>query len=148
MRLRDPMPELEGATEWFNSHGVKRKDLIGRNKPALIHFWSISCDLCKDSMPQINELRDHLKNDLHVIAVHMPRSKKDMDLDEIRKAANKHNIAQPIFIDNSHHLTNAFRVKYVPAYYVFDADGKLRHSQSGGGGMTMLRKRLSRIIDN
>ncbi|OZU90684.1 thiol-disulfide oxidoreductase [Virgibacillus indicus] len=148
MRLRDPMPEFDGATDWLNSRGAKRRDLIEGNKPALIHFWSISCDLCKESMPQINELRDQLKNDLHVIAVHMPRSKKDMDLDAIKEAAKGFKITQPIFIDNAHKLTNAFNVKYVPAYYVFDADGKLRHSQSGGGGMTMLRKRLSRVLDN
>lgn len=27
-------------------------------KPTLIHFWSVSCHLCKEAMPEVNKLRD------------------------------------------------------------------------------------------
>ncbi|MFB4169493.1 TlpA family protein disulfide reductase [Virgibacillus sp. JSM 102003] len=145
MRLRDQMPELEGATKWFNSKAIKRESLIG-NKPTLIHFWSVSCGTCKEAMPKINEFRDEYKRDLNVIAVHMPRSEKDLDLDQIKKVANQHDITQPIFVDNDHTLTDAFQNKYVPAYYVFDSEGKLRHFQAGGSGMKMLRKRVNRVL--
>ncbi|MGP4109282.1 TlpA family protein disulfide reductase [Virgibacillus sp. L01] len=145
MRLRDQMPELEGATKWFNSKAIKKEALIG-NKPTLIHFWSVSCGTCKEAMPKINEFRDEYKQDLNVIAVHMPRSEKDLDLDQIKKVANEHDITQPIFVDNDHTLTDAFQNKYVPAYYVFDNHGKLRHFQAGGSGMKMLRKRVNRVL--
>ncbi len=35
--------------------GLQKKHLIGE-KPTLIHFWSVSCHLCKEAMPQVNEL--------------------------------------------------------------------------------------------
>jgi thiol-disulfide isomerase/thioredoxin len=144
MRLRADMPELNGATEWINGE-VKKSDLVG-SKPTLIHFWSVSCGLCKEAMPNINQFRDDFKDELNVVAVHMPRSEKDLDINQIKEVANEHDITQPIFVDNDHTLTDAFENEYVPAYYVFDAEGKLRHYQAGGDGMKMLTKRVNRVL--
>ncbi|WP_404449611.1 TlpA family protein disulfide reductase [Sutcliffiella horikoshii] len=143
MKLREQMPELTGATEWINE-GITMDELKG--KATLIHFWSVSCHLCKEAMPEINELRDEYDDDLNVIAVHMPRSEDDLDIGVIRSMAMGHDITQPIFVDSEHKLTEAFENKYVPAYYVFDEEGKLRHFQAGGSGMKMLRKRLNRVL--
>ncbi|MBA2875395.1 thiol-disulfide isomerase/thioredoxin [Anoxybacillus caldiproteolyticus] len=143
MKLRDEMPELVGATEWINGE-VRKEDLLG--KPTLIHFWSVSCYLCKEAMPEVNELRDEYNDELNVVAVHMPRSEDDLDINVIRQMALAHDIIQPIFVDNDHKLTDTFENKYVPAYYVFDAEGKLRHFQAGGSGMAMLRKRINRVL--
>ncbi|MGV3464247.1 MAG: TlpA disulfide reductase family protein [Heyndrickxia sp.] len=145
MKLREPMPELNGATAWLNGE-VSRSDLVGE-KPTLIHFWSISCHLCKEAMPQVNQFRDELKDKLNVIAVHMPRSEDDLALEKIKRVADEHGITQPIFIDSEHKLTDAFENQYVPAYYVFDKDGNLRHFQAGGSGMKMLEKRVNRVLN-
>ena len=85
MKLRAPMPELEGATAWVNGQ-VSKEDLVGE-KPTLIHFWSISCHLCKEAMPKVNEFRDEYKDQLNVVAVHMPRSEDDLNLEQIEKVA-------------------------------------------------------------
>ncbi len=138
------MPALDGATEWLNGE-VTKGDLVG-SKPTLIHFWSISCGLCKEAMPNVNEFRDTYKDQLNVVAVHMPRSEKDLDLEEIKKVAAEHNIDQPIYVDSEHKLTDAFENEYVPSYYVFDEEGQLRHFQAGGGGMKMLTKRVNRVL--
>ncbi|CRK80655.1 TlpA disulfide reductase family protein [Neobacillus massiliamazoniensis] len=145
MKLREPMPELIGATEWLNGE-VTKSDLIGE-KPTLIHFWSISCHLCKEAMPQVNQFRDDFKDKLNVVAVHMPRSENDLNIDEIKQVAAEHGITQPIFVDSNHKLTDAFQNQYVPAYYVFDRNGMLRHFQAGGSGMKMLEKRVNRVLD-
>ncbi|MCM3160265.1 TlpA family protein disulfide reductase [Metabacillus litoralis] len=144
MKLREPMPELNGATEWLNGQ-VSREDLVG-DKPTLIHFWSISCHLCKEAMPAVNEFRDQYSNKLNVLAVHMPRSEDDLNIDEIIKVAAEHDITQSIFVDSEHKLTDALENQYVPAYYVFDREGKLRHFQAGGSGMKMLEKRVNRVL--
>lgn len=145
MKLRAHMPELQGETAWLNGQ-VTKSELVG-DKPTLIHFWSISCHLCKEAMPDVNNFRDQYKDELNVIAVHMPRSEKDLDLGEIKEVANEHGITQPIFVDSDMKLTDAFENQYVPAYYVFDKDGKLRHFQAGGSGMKMLEKRVNRVLD-
>ncbi|MFB1081294.1 TlpA family protein disulfide reductase [Jeotgalibacillus sp. JSM ZJ347] len=144
MKLRAPMPELDGAVKWLNDE-VTREDLVGE-KPTLVHFWSVSCHLCKEAMPDINELRDEYEEDLNVVAVHMPRSEDDLDMQVIEQVAQGHDISQPIYVDSEHKLTEAFENQYVPAYYVFDKEGQLRHFQAGGSGMKMLRKRLNRVL--
>lgn len=145
MKLRSPMPELEGATKWLNGE-VTKADLVGE-KPTLIHFWSVSCHLCKEAMPEVNKFRDQYKDELNVVAVHMPRSEADTDLNKIEEVAKQFDITQPIFVDNEMKLTDAFENQYVPAYYVFDKTGVLRHFQAGGSGMKMLEKRVNRVLD-
>lgn len=145
MKLRAEMPELVGATEWLNGE-LTKEQLVGE-KPTLIHFWSISCHLCKEAMPQVNEFRDKYSDKLNVVAVHMPRSESDLNLDEIKKVAAEHDITQPIFVDGDLKLNDAFENQYVPAYYVFDKSGVLRHFQAGGSGMKMLEKRVNRVLD-
>lgn len=145
MRLRQPMPEISGATEWLNGEFTREK-LVGE-KPTLIHFWSISCHLCKVAMPSVNELRDNYKDQLNVMSVHMPRSEKDKNMDEIKQVAEEHQITQPIFVDDELKLTEAFQNQYVPAYYLFDRNGLLRHFQAGGSGLKMLEKRVIRVLE-
>lgn len=145
MKLRELMPELTGATAWLNEE-VTKDQLVGE-KPTLIHFWSVSCHLCKEAMPQVNEFRDDYKDKLNVVAVHMPRSEDDLNLDDIKNVAEEHGITQPIFVDSELKLNDAFQNQYVPAYYVFDKEGKLRHFQAGGSGMKMLEKRVNRVLE-
>lgn len=98
-------------------------------------------------MPNVNKFRDDYKDKLNVIAVHMPRSEDDLNLEQIKSVAAEHEITQPIFVDSEHTLTEAFENQYVPAYYVFDKEGQLRHFQAGGSGMKMLEKRVNRVLD-
>ncbi|MBS4217920.1 redoxin family protein [Bacillus sp. FJAT-49711] len=145
MKLREPMPDLAGATEWLNGQ-VTKEELIGE-KPTLFHFWSISCHLCIEAMPQVNQFRDDVNDKLNVVAVHMPRSENDLDIEEIKKVAAEHGITQPILVDNTLKFAASLENQYVPAYYLFDKEGKLRHFQAGGGGMEMLEKRVNRVLN-
>lgn len=153
MKLRQQMPELTGAKAWINRE-VSKEQLVG-GKPALIHFWSASCRMCKEAMPEVNGFRDKYKDQLNVVVVHMPRSEDDLDLEKIKKTAAEHDISQPIYVDSDHTLTEAFENEYVPAYYVFDKSGQLRHFQAGGSGMKMLEnasaeyfQKRSRLLSN
>jgi len=146
MRLHTEMPELTGETTWLNGE-VSKADLVGE-KPTLIHFWSVSCHLCKEAMPKVNEFRSEYKDKLNVVAVHIPRSEGDLDLEQIKEVAKQYDITQPIFVDNDLKLSEAFENEYVPAYYVFDAKGELRHYLAGGEGMKLLTKRVNRVLEN
>ena len=146
MKLRTQMPELKGETEWLNG-SVKQSNLIGK-KPTIIHFWSVSCQDCKESLPQFNELRDKYIDRLNIVSVHMPRSKEDTEIGKIKRMARKYKLTQPIFIDNKMTLTDTFDNQYVPSYYLFDSQGILRHYQAGGSGMKMLEKRILKLLND
>nr|WP_278186170.1 hypothetical protein [Bacillus timonensis] len=63
-------------------------------------------------------------------------------MSEIKQEVQKHNITQPIFVESDLKLNDTFDNQYVPAYYVFDKEGKLRHFQAGGSVIKMLTKTL------
>ncbi|MFD1427884.1 thiol-disulfide isomerase/thioredoxin [Kroppenstedtia sanguinis] len=146
LRLRTEMPELKGVTEWVNGE-VTKEELLG--KPVLIHFWSISCGICKKSMPDVLKIRDGYKDaGLQVVGIHMPRSEKDTDKEAVKEAIEKYEMTHPQAIDNQHSVVDAFENEFVPAFYLFDAEGQLRHRSAGEKAMKMLERPLERLLGN
>ncbi|WNC14038.1 redoxin domain-containing protein [Brevibacillus brevis] len=144
MRLREELPDFPGITEWVNGQ-VTKADLAG--SPVLVHFWSVSCHMCKESMPSVNEWRDkYAANGLKVVGIHMPRSEKDTDIETIKQTIAEHNLTHPIAIDNEMKTVDAFQNEYVPAFYLFDENLQLRHFQAGEKGLNLVKKRLFRIL--
>jgi thiol-disulfide isomerase/thioredoxin len=144
MRLREELPDFPGVTEWVNGQAAKA-ELAG--KPLLVHFWSISCYMCKESLPQINEWRDkYAEHGLRVVGVHIPRSEADTNIDAIKEAIAQYKLTHPIAIDNELKTSDAFQNEYVPAYYLFDESLQLRHFQAGEKGLNLVKKRLHRIL--
>lgn len=149
MRLGTEMPPLDGATEWFGGTQAAA-EAASAGRPTLIHFWSMSCGVCKDNMPRIGEWRDELKErGLNVVAVHMPRYEADTDVESVRAAIATNNITEPCAVDNEHKLKEAFQNDqgYVPAYYLFDGEGKLRSFAAGERGLDLLKSTLERVLN-
>jgi thiol-disulfide isomerase/thioredoxin len=148
MRIGTEMPKLDGATEWFGATQAHAEE-ESKGHPTLVHFWSVSCGICKDNMPQVAEWRDRRRESgLRVIAVHMPRYEADTDVEAVREAISKYNITEPCAIDNQHKLRDAFQNAdgYVPAYYLFDAEGKLKSFAAGERGFSMVSAALDRMM--
>ena len=148
MRIGTQMPSLEGATEWLNATGAHAAHEAA-GQPTLVHFWSISCHLCKENLPRVAEWRDGRAADgLRVIAVHMPRYEADTDTEQVRAAVGQYRITEPCAIDNEHKLRDAFQNEqgYVPAYYLFDREGKLRGFAAGEHGLKVISTVLERVL--
>src|SRR5437762_6359695 len=140
MRIGTEMPALDGATEWFNGTQA-HAELLAKEGPTLVHFWSVSCGLCKENLPRVAEWRDRRASEgLRVIAVHMPRYEADTDAEAVRDAVATYNITEPCAVDNQHVLRDAFRNEqgFVPAYYLFDAEGHLRGFAPGAHGLNAI----------
>ena len=148
LRIGTEMPALDGATEWFGGTQPDAEQLA-RGGPTLVHFWSVSCGICKENMPRVAAWRDERKHEgLRVIAVHMPRYESDTDVEAVREAISSCGITEPCAIDNLHQLRDAFQNEqgYVPAYYLFDAERKLRSFAAGERGLDMLSSALDRVL--
>lgn len=148
MRIGTEMPKLDGATEWFGGTQANA-EAQAEGRPVLVHFWSVSCGICKENMPRINEWREEKREaGLRVIAIHMPRYEADTDVEAVREAISKYNITEPCAVDNGHKLREAFKNEhgYVPAYYLFDAEGKLKSFAAGERGLDMLSSAVERVL--
>ena len=145
LKLNSDLPSLAGATEWINGM-IDTKSLIG--KPTIIHFWAVSCYLCKKNLPVLQEWQQTLGDDLQIVSVHMPRQKEDTDIDAVKKMIEELIITEPCAIDNAHKVKDAFQndQSWVPAYFLFDAEGKLRSRTAGDTGLTMMKGALDRLL--
>ena len=142
------MPSMEGATAWFNGSIEDTLD-HAKGKPVLVHFWAVSCGICKDKMPQLQELKAKYEAlGLKTIAVHMPRYEADTDLDKVNEAIAANGIAEPTAVDSLHKLKDAFQNEqgWVPVYYLFDAEGKLKTRAAGEFGISVLTTALDKMF--
>jgi len=148
MRIGTPMPSLEGATEWLSGSADELlRDTEGH--PVLIHFWSLSCGMCKDNLPRVSEWREkYAPVGLRMIAIHMPRYPEDTNVDAVREAVGKYGITEPRAIDNEHKLRDAFQNEkgYVPAYYLFDEQHKLKAFAAGEYGVKVMEPAIERML--
>lgn len=146
MRIGTPLPSLDGAAEWRNGT-VTADDL--RGKPVLIHFWAVSCGICSEQMPQVNAWRETLADKgVRLVSVHMPRYEADTDLNAVDAAIAKYGLTQPCAIDNLHRIADAFGNEFVPAFYLFDAEGKLKSFSAGENAARLVQPALERLLNS
>lgn len=148
MRIGDPRPSFEGATEWLNELQDTADDFVN-GQPTLVYFWATSCGICKDNMPKLQELKAKYKDQgLRSVAIHMPRYEADTDLESVRKAVEEHCIDDVCAIDNQHKLKDAFLNEqgWVPVYYLFDSEGKLKSRAAGEFGVNVLSGALEKMF--
>ncbi len=145
LRMDSKMPPLEGGTEWFNSAPLDQSYFD--NSPTLIHFWSVSCHSCKESLPDVERWIDtYTPQGLKLVSVHMPRQESDTNIEGVKEAIQEFHIKQPCVVDNWHTIADAYQNKYVPAYYIFDQEGKLRHFQAGEKAAKMVEPVIQRVL--
>lgn len=148
MRIGDQIPSFEGATTWFNGSLKNTTEAI-KDKPVLVHFWAVSCGICKDKMPQLNDIKKKYGElGLQTIAVHMPRYEADTDLDTVDQAIRDNKITEPTAVDSLHKVKDAFQNEqgWVPVYYLFDAVGKLKTRAAGEFGVSVLQGALDKMF--
>ncbi len=146
LRMDAALPSIEGGTEWFNCAPMKNDELKGT--PVLIHFWAISCGICKESLPEISGWLDKYgSKGLKIVSVHMPRQETDTNIDAVKEAITEYQVKQPCVVDNWHEITDGFENKYVPAFYLFDEDGKMRQFNAGEKAAKLVESAIERVMN-
>jgi thiol-disulfide isomerase/thioredoxin len=148
MRIGDARPSFAGATEWLNELQETADDYVS-GQPTLVYFWATSCGICKENMPKLKELKAKYKDKgLRTVAIHMPRYEADTDLEKVKTTIQEHCIDDICAVDNEHKLKEAFLNEqgWVPVYYLFDADGKLKSRAAGEFGIGVLNGALEKMF--
>ncbi len=148
MKIGDAIPSFEGATEWLNDLPENADEYV-KGQPTLVHFWATSCGICKENFPKLQELKNkYTDKGLKVVAVHFPRYEADTNLEKVKEAITQYRIEDVCAIDNKHLLKNAFLNEqgWVPVYYLFDAEGKLKSRAAGEFGIGVLTAALEKMF--
>jgi thiol-disulfide isomerase/thioredoxin len=145
LRTGSDRPSLEGVATWIN--GAPTEDELA-GKPLLVHFWSVTCGICHDVAAEVARWQaEYGPRGLAVIGVHQPRGPQELDVEKVTADANgPMAITWPCAIDNEHTIVERFENQFVPAYYVFDADGKLVHRQAGDRGFERLHEKIGSLL--
>ena len=146
LRMRSPLPSLEGAAAWLN--GQPNTEEL-RGKPVVVSFWSKSCYICHDTAEQFNAWREkYAQQGVKFISIHQPRSEEELDVTAVTQdAIEEMKLTQPVAIDNEHALVERFENQFVPSYYVFNRAHQLRHFQAGGKGFERLESAIARVLE-
>lgn len=129
MEIGDRIPNLERNRIIVNKNSESK--IIKEDFPTFIHFWSYSCQICKQTLSEINLLRELFENNINIVSIHMPRSEEELQVNVVKEQIKLNQIKHTTIIDNQYTVADAFQNKFVPAFYLFDKDGILIDFQAG-----------------
>ncbi len=123
-------PEFIGK-EWINaSRPIRMADR--RGKVTLVYFWTFACYNCKNNLPAIQNLTDTFKKDgVETISIHTPEISEERNVENVKKAVEKHRIKYPVLIDGSYANWKAWGNNVWPCLYVVDKLGNIRGIEQG-----------------
>jgi thiol-disulfide isomerase/thioredoxin len=130
--LAEKMPEFAGIVAWLDSPALSPTALKG--KVVLVDFWTYSCINCIRTLPYVTAWYDKYKDQgLVVVGVHTPEFAFEKEKANVEDAIKRHGIHYPVAMDNDYSTWDAYGNEYWPAEYLFDAQGRLRHTHFGEG---------------
>ena len=128
-----PAPELRDDV-WLNTDGrvLRLADL--RGQVVLVEFWTFGCINCQRVIPYMNEWQAKYAGDDFIIAsIHYPEFSYERDIENVKEALIRHDIAYAVGIDNDRQTWAAYNQRYWPTRYLIDKNGHLRYTHIGEG---------------
>jgi thiol-disulfide isomerase/thioredoxin len=136
------LPSLAGATFWLNS---APRDL--RGKVVLVNVWTYSCINSLRPMPYLRAWAEKYKAaGLVVIGVHSPEFSFEKVPANVQRAVRDLHIEFPIAGDSDMALWRAFDNEYWPAFYLIDAQGRIRHHRFGEGQYDRTERVIQQLL--
>jgi thiol-disulfide isomerase/thioredoxin len=141
----EAMPGFEGAATWLNSAPLTPQKL--RGKVVLVDFWTYSCINCIRTLPYVRAWsKKYAADNFVVVGVHTPEFKFEQDLVNVNTAVARFGIDFPVAVDSSRSIWQAWGNRYWPAYYLVDANGKVRYRQFGEGDYDKMEKAIQSLL--
>jgi cytochrome c biogenesis protein CcdA/thiol-disulfide isomerase/thioredoxin len=139
------LPSLAGAESWINSPPLTADAL--RGKVTVVNFWTYSCINCLRTLPYLKTWSDRYgKDGLTVVGVHTPEFAFEHDPSNVKRAVADLGIRYPVAIDNGYKIWQAFENQYWPAFYIVDAQGRIRYHHFGEGGYGEAEKVIQQLL--
>ena len=120
------LPEFTHAAagDWLNTTPLRAAELRGH--PVLIEFWTFGCSNCLASLPWMHAAAARYRGrGLAIVGVHTPELPAEYRHDAVRAAVSRLSIDYPVMIDDDYSYWRALDNRYWPAFYLYDAAGRL-----------------------
>jgi len=114
----------------------------------LLHFWTSSSINAVRSLKFMNRWYSRYRsNGTVLIGIHSPQFSYEQDPDVIDDVLGKHVVMHPVVLDNEFVLWSGYRNRAWPAFYLVDAQGKLRHIVVGEDRYEELEAEMRALMD-
>lgn len=124
-RAGDPLPDLEVRT--LGGELVRLSSYGGR--PLLLNLWATWCPPCRAEMPYLQELSDrYAGRGLAVVGISVDNASA---ADLVREFLSQSGVEYDILMDPAGASMDALGVVGLPATFLVDAQGTVRHIQTG-----------------
>jgi len=110
-------PKIE-FTNWIDN---PRGNLVIKDKPVVLEFWSTWCGPCIQSIPHFNKLTEKYKKEITFISVNSYETKE-----VVEKFLTKKNMLSFVSLDENKSLKNAFNIQSIPVTIIIDKKGMIR----------------------
>ncbi|GAK14452.1 TlpA disulfide reductase family protein [Geomicrobium sp. JCM 19039] len=138
LKIGSSMPDLTANVKWLNQLPPRAT----HDQPYLVHFWTLSCDSCLTTLPDVSALMKKYESHIHAVSVNL----EPEDDAEVTKQAKRAGLDAPLAIDEEALLSDAFGYNFIPAFYLFDASGQMRYFQQGQDHLGTLEQRIKRLL--
>ncbi len=126
------VPEFPEDLEWLNvEQPLRLRDVSG--KVILLNFWTSCCVNCMHVIPDLNQLLSKYEPELVVIGVHAPRCAAEREIEQLRAAVMRHEIAYPVVNDRDMRIWRAWEVDAWPTSILIGPFGRIIRRQKGEG---------------
>lgn len=151
--LGQPAPALsqDQPEAWLNSEPLSWAGL--RGKVVLLQFWTFACWNCYRSIPWLNTLEDRFGRErFAILSVHTPELPHEYDRRRLLAKIAEHRVAYPAMIDNDHSYWDAMQNRYWPAFYLVDAQGRVRgyyigETHAGDANARRIESDIARVLE-
>ncbi|MBJ7539362.1 TlpA disulfide reductase family protein [Marinomonas transparens] len=111
-------PPIKGL-EIHQQTDIALSDYLG--KVTLLDFWASWCAPCRQSLPQLNRLRNQFNNKgFEIIAVNLDENTKDA-----KTFLEQYPVQYPILTKASQSQIQAYEIEGLPVSYLIGKDGKI-----------------------
>ncbi|MEA2346416.1 MAG: hypothetical protein QOG62_203 [Thermoleophilaceae bacterium] len=140
-----PAPEFAGTGEWFNSPPLTMAGL--RGQVVLIDFWTYTCINCLRTLPELKSW-DATYGDkgLTIVGVHTPEFPFEKIASNVKAAIEQNGLNYAVVQDNDYGTWDAWGNQFWPAQYLIDAEGNVRYTHFGEGGVEQTESAIRSLL--
>jgi len=136
---RVPAPPFGEGKAWLNVSRplASKQDLVG--KLVLLDFWTSCCINCLHVLPDLAWLEERFRGEpFAVVGVHTSKFANERDLERVRDAVLRENVAHAVVLDGDFDIWKRFGVRAWPTLVLVGPDGHVLAQLSGEGQRAVL----------
>ncbi|MGO4593977.1 redoxin domain-containing protein [Leifsonia sp. 2TAF2] len=139
------LPSFARATGWLNTEPLTPEGLRGR--VVLVAFWTYTCVNWLRTAPYLRAWHaKYADAGLTVIGVHTPEFGFEHDRANVTARTRALDVEYPVAVDDDYGVWEDFANHYWPAFYLADADGRLRYHHFGEGEYERTEMMIQRLL--